>query len=143
MAEFEGMVEIDISEEEENIPEPTMRRQNLVSELQSRVQSAKSFHKKAFEQMKSDMEATYKGFSDSSWDDQKYVANILQRHVHQRTAALYAKNPKPVAQRRRRLDYDLWDGDDKTLAMARNELDASKKQGFQPSPFSVRLVQEF
>ena len=55
MAEFEGMVEIDISEEEENIPEPTMRRQNLVSELQSRVQSAKSFHKKAFEQMKSDM----------------------------------------------------------------------------------------
>ncbi|SVB63048.1 uncharacterized protein METZ01_LOCUS215902, partial [marine metagenome] len=143
MAEFEDMVEMDVSEDEENTPEPTQRRQNLVSELQSRVQSAKSFHKKAFEQMKADMEATYKGYADKSWDDDKYVANILQRHVHQRTAALYAKNPKPVAQRRRKLDYDIWDGDEKTLAMARSEIDAAQKQGFQPSPFAAQLVQEF
>ena len=143
MAEFEDMVEMDVSEDEENTPEPTQRRQNLVSELQSRIQSAKSFHKKAFEQMKADMEATYKGYADKSWDDDKYVANILQRHVHQRTAALYAKNPKPVAQRRRKLDYDIWDGDEKTLAMARSEIDAAQKQGFQPSPFAAQLVQEF
>jgi len=144
MAELDlEMDDLDVSEEEENTPEPTQRRQNLVSELQSRVQSAKSFHKKAFEQMKSDMDAAYKGYADKSWDDDKYVANILQRHVHQRTAALYAKNPKPVAQRRRKLDYNIWDGDEKTLAMARSELDAAQKQRFQPSPFSVRLVQEF
>ena len=74
---------MDVSEEEEEeiIPEPTTRRQNLVSSLQARVQSAKQFHKKAFDQMKADMDAAYKGYADKSWDDEKYVANILQRHV--------------------------------------------------------------
>ena len=132
----------EVEKAEEEIPEPTRRRQNLVSELQARVKSAKSYHKKAFDQMKADMHAAYKGYADKSWDDDKYIANILQRHVQQRTAALYAKNPKPVAQRRRRLDYQIWDGDEKTLAMAHSEIKAAMQNGFPPSPFAMKLVQE-
>ena len=72
MAEFDAL-SMDVSEEEEEeiIPEPTTRRQNLVSSLQARVQSAKQFHKKAFDQMKADMDAAYKGYADKSWDDEK------------------------------------------------------------------------
>ena len=144
MAEIEvDMNILEVSGEEvEEIPEPTRRRQNLVSELQARVKSAKSYHKKAFDQMKADMQAAYKGYADKSWDDDKYIANILQRHVQQRTAALYAKNPKPVAQRRRRLDYTIWDGDEKKLAMAHSEINAAQQNGFPPSPFAMQLVQE-
>ena len=145
MAEIEldmNVLDVQEVEEKEEIPEPTMRRQNLVSELQARVKSAKSFHKKAFDQMKADMEAAYKGYADKSWDDEKYIANILQRHVQQRTASLYAKNPKCVAQRRRRLDYQIWDGDEKKLAMAHSEIKAAMQNGFPPSPFAMKLVQE-
>ena len=144
MAEFDAL-SMDVSEEEEEeiIPEPTTRRQNLVSSLQARVQSAKQFHKKAFDQMKADMDAAYKGYADKSWDDEKYVANILQRHVQQRTAALYAKNPKPVAQRRRRLDYNIWDGDPKSLAMAHSEIKAAQQNKFPPRPLAMQLVKEY
>ena len=62
-----------------------------------------------------DMDAALNGFDDKSWSDDQYVANILQRHVQQRTAQLYAKNPKALAKRRTRMDYAVWDGDEDTL----------------------------
>ena len=68
--------------------------------------------------MREDMEAVFRGYADKGWGKENYVANILHRHVHQRTAALYAKNPKCQATRRKRLDYKFWDGDEKTLAEA-------------------------
>ena len=106
--------------EEVEIPE---RRRALVSQLQARVRAAKKFHEKAFRQMRKDMEAVFQGYSkESGWGDNKYIANILQRHVHQRTAALYSKNPKPVATRRERLDYQHWDGKPESLAQARAEV---------------------
>ncbi len=143
MAEFEEEMELADPTEKEEIPEPTQRRQALVSKLQSQIKSAKKFHEKAFKQMKSDMEAVFQGFSDTGWDDDKYVANLLQRHVHQRTAALYAKNPKPVASRRKRLDYQLWDEDPMSLAKAFSEVDAATKNNVPPGPQAQQLVQEF
>ncbi|WP_447497402.1 hypothetical protein, partial [Clostridioides difficile] len=38
----------------------------------------------------------------------KYVANITLRHVQQRVAALYAKNPKAVARRREQILHTVW-----------------------------------
>jgi len=143
MAEFEEEMELADPTEKEEIPEPTQRRQALVSKLQSQIKSAKKFHEKAFKQMKSDMEAVFQGFSDTGWGDDKYVANLLQRHVHQRTAALYAKNPKPVASRRKRLDYKLWDEDPMSLAKAFSEVDAATKNNVPPGPQAQQLVQEF
>ena len=143
MAEFEEEIELADPSEKEEIPEPTQRRQALVSKLQSQIKSAKKFHEKAFKQMKSDMDAVYLGFSDTGWDGDKYIANLLQRHVHQRTAALYAKNPKPVASRRKRMDYQLWDEDPMTLARAYSEVEAAKQNNVPPGPQAAQLVQEF
>ena len=143
MAEFEEEMDLADPTEKEEIPEPTQRRQALVSKLQSQIKSAKKFHEKAFKQMKGDMDAVFQGFSDTGWDEDKYVANLLQRHVHQRTAALYAKNPKPVASRRKRLDYQVWDEDPMTLAKAFSEVDAATKNNVPPGPQAQQLVQEF
>ena len=107
-----------IAVEKEEKPEPTERRKALVSDWQSKIKSAKGFHEKAYKQMKKDMDAALHGFDDTQWNDKNYVANILQRHVQQRTASLYAKNPKATAKRRERMDYAVWDSDEKTLQAA-------------------------
>ena len=132
-----------IEEEEEKEKELTERRKALVSQLQGKVKSAKQYHKKAFNQMREDMEAVFRGYSDKGWNKENYVANILHRHVHQRTAALYAKNPKPVASRRKRLDYKIWDGDEKSLAEAYSKMQAATMAQMPPNPQDVQIVQDY
>lgn len=102
-------------------------RKKLVKEIQGRVHSAKSHYKNEFDQMRRDMDLAYNGFDKRLWDDSKYVANIIQRHVQQRTAALYAKNPRAVSKRRNRKDYSIYDGDQEALAAARAAIDVAKR----------------
>ena len=140
---FSEMVVMDDSGKPEEVEIPE-RRRALVSQLQARVRAAKKFHQKAFRQMNFDMEAVFRGYSkDAGWGDNKYVANILQRHVHQRTAALYSKNPKPVATRRQRLDYQHWDGKPESLAQARAEVAAALQVGMPPPMNSALVVQDY
>lgn len=134
---------MEVTEMTEEIPEPTQRRRALVSEVQSRVENAKAFHSKAFKQMRSDMKAAYKGFNEKEWDDHRYVANILQRHVQQRTAALYAKNPKPVARRRERLEYQMWDGEEETLSNAYAMVAGAQQTGMEPPPDAIAMIQDY
>ena len=92
---------------EEEDTEPTMRRKALVSHWLELLHTAKGYHESAFRQMKTDMDSAYRGYDPKKWDDDNYVANILQRHVQQRTASLYAKNPKAVCKRRQRMDFQF------------------------------------
>jgi hypothetical protein len=123
--------------------EPTARRKALVSGWLSKIKSAKGFHDKAYKQMRKDMDATLKGFDDTLWDDSQYVANILQRHVQQRTAQLYAKNPKAVAKRRKRMEHVAWDGDQKTLMMAYEASQQAAEMGMPPPPEAAMIIQDF
>ncbi|WP_447515080.1 hypothetical protein, partial [Clostridioides difficile] len=52
----------------------------------------------------------------------KYVANITLRHVQQRVAALYAKNPKAVARRREQILHTVWDGTNQSLQTAQTQI---------------------
>ena len=141
MAEME--MEVVSTDKKEEKPDPPERRRSLVVELQQRVRGAKGFHDKAFKQMKEDMKAAYNGFNDREWDSNRYVANILQRHVQQRTAALYAKNPRPLARRRNRMDYRIWDGDEETLVQARMAVDMAMQQQLPPPLPAVQLLQDY
>jgi len=96
---------------------PEGSRGVLVKEVIERVQAADKFHQSAFGQMKRDMDLAADGHGEE-WEDEWYVANIVQRHIQQRTAALYAKNPKAVAKRRDRMDYAVWDENPRTLERA-------------------------
>jgi hypothetical protein len=96
-------------------PDPPERRKRLVAAWTSRVKSAKQFWKPAFDRMREDQEFCFgKQWSKNS-TDRRYVANLTLRLVAQKTAFLYAKNPKAVAKKRPRLNATSWDESQTTL----------------------------
>ena len=124
---------------DEKDKEVTTSRRNLVTELIARVNSGKAAHKKAFDQMKADMDLAFYGYDPKMWDDEKYVVNLAQRHVQQRTAALYAKNPRAVAKPRRRLMNTIWDGKPETIEQAK-AVKQMAQQAMEPIPQAVAMV---
>ncbi len=95
-------------------------RTELVTRITKDVTEARAFWAKDFERMRKDQDfllgLQYAG--QDSLEDDRYVANIVQRHVQQRTAAVYAKNPTVVARRKETLDYLIWDENPLTYTMA-------------------------
>ena len=132
---------IDTADEEK--PKPTHRRTALVSQWLSKIKHAKKFHEKSFKQMRSDMDAVLNGYDQKDWSNENYVANILQRHVQQRTASLYAKNPKAVAKRRKRMSYEFWDGEADTLAQAFMASEASAQNGLPVPAAASMIIQDY
>lgn len=122
-------------------PELAASRKALVSEWQDKVLKAKAHWEDAHKRMKEDMNF----FMGEQWphgNGDKYVANLVQRHVQQRVAALYAKNPKAVAKRRETLDFTLWDETPGSLEMAKVVSEQSINQTGQPDPRSAALLQD-
>ncbi len=111
-------------------PDPAQSRKALVTAMSDMVREGKKHWDKIFKQMEKDQrfcageqwpsETKSAYFNDA--EDDRYVANIVLRHVQQRVAALYAKNPKAVARRRKRLLATVWDGNVQTLQMAQQLL---------------------
>jgi len=90
---------------------------NLVKQIQKRIREDKKHHKPAFDLMRRDMYIARHGATPeyaAGW----YRANLAGRHVKNKTAALYAKNPKVVAKRRESLDFAVWDEDPKSIDTA-------------------------
>jgi hypothetical protein len=114
-----------------NPPEPAPRRQALVEEWLAKVEFAKKKWKPRFDRMRADASfahgmqwSTAATANDPNADapETRYVANIIQRHIQQRVSGLYAKNPRFVAQRRRRLSTAVWDGSPQTLEAAKQAM---------------------
>src|ERR1017187_27672 len=92
-----------------------LTEENSVKLWRKRVKDAKAYFEKDFKRMKEDMEfaANIQWEGDDSMDvglDARYKANFITNHVNNKVASLYAKNPKCEAQRRKRLDFAVWDG---------------------------------
>ncbi|HEV2155413.1 hypothetical protein [Bradyrhizobium sp.] len=77
----------------------------------------KRHHAKAFKRMRRDMFIATNG-RDETWAESNYKANIAGRHVKNKVATLYAKNPKATARRAEKLDFALWDEDPQSLMQA-------------------------
>jgi hypothetical protein len=88
-----------------------------VNKLIARIKADKEHHKSAYDRMRADMFMAFHG-RDDSYSAKNYKANFAGRHVKQKTAALYAKNPKAVARRAERLDFEIWDESPESLMMA-------------------------
>jgi hypothetical protein len=115
--------------------EPDEAEKKLVGKLTKRILADRSHHKKAFERMREDMEIARRG-APKGWPESSYVANITGRHINQKTAALYAKNPKAVARRRERLDFRIWDEDNQSLMMALQTAMTAPPPAMQVDPMS-------
>lgn len=96
-------------------------RKALLKAVCKGVTEARAYWKDDFNRMKKDQDfllgLQYMG-QTSIDDDDRYIANIVQRHVQQRTAAVYAKNPTVVARRKESLDFVIWDENPLTYQMA-------------------------
>lgn len=96
-------------------PDVSDRRKALIAAWSRRVKDAKGHWKKAFDRMLEDEEFAFGKQWSKNNDDRRYVANLTLRLVAQKTAFLYAKNPKAIARRRERLNTTSWDGKQSTL----------------------------
>jgi|SRR5882672_449404 len=98
---------------------PESRRQG-VAKLMQEVKLDKAHFEADFKQMRVDMDFArgWQWPDQQGWSDDRYTANIVQRHVNQRVSALYAKNPTFVARRKKRLDFAVWDENPQSAMLA-------------------------
>lgn len=106
--------EVNQATEASNAPQ---RDKQLVTQIQRTIADDKRHHAAAFKRMRRDMQVAMWG-AEKDWGPERYRANISGRHVKQKTAALYAKNPKVVAKRRETMDFAVWDENPDSLMMA-------------------------
>jgi hypothetical protein len=138
-------------------------RTALVGKWVERIKASKKHFKDDFKRMDKCMQLAAEG-ADEAWvKDEKYVVAIINRHINQAVAQLYAKDPRAVATRRRKMMFTLWDGDPQTYAAALLATQpppppvdpmtgaampvpvdpmTGEPVGFQPDPNAVALVGE-
>lgn len=110
-------------------------REALVKQWMSRIRSAEGHYRKQWERIEMCMEIARLGSSKQWADADMYVVPVINRHINQAVAQLYAKNPKPVIERRRRRLTTDWDGTMQTL-------DAAMQQAVMGDPMSQKIVRE-
>lgn len=149
-------------------PEVPTARKTHVADLISEIKKDKEHWKPVFERMRTCTKLAANGTTSSTAakaPDGMYVVPIINRHINQATATLYAKNPKAVAKRKKKLLYKLWDGDPATITAAFQAIqppqppvgpDGAPMQAppapidpmtgqpapFQPDPNAVALLEE-
>lgn len=127
-----------------NTPEPDQARLALVRDWCKKIVEAKTYHEKSFKRMKEDMEfVSGKQWNGQDFGDDKYTANITQRHIAQRVAALYAKNPRATTKRKKRLEFSVWDGSSASLMQAQSVSAMMMQQGMPADPQAMAVIQDF
>jgi hypothetical protein len=112
-------------------PKMSPARKALVEVWQKRVKQSEAHWEKEYKRMRRDMQFA-RGLQwegQTSTDDERYVANMTQRHIAQKTAALYAKNPVAEAKRKKTLDFTIWDGDPQSYLMAQEMIATAQQAG--------------
>lgn len=89
-----------------------------VSKWQKKILAAKKFFEKDFKRMREDMKIAKQGADDEWVNAGNYTVPIINRYINQSVSGLYAKNPTAIAERRKTLDYTLWDGKPDTAMAA-------------------------
>lgn len=105
-------------------PEQSESDKRLVKEIQARIRADKEHHKPAFKRMRRDMRLAMHGADPEQWAETRYRANVAGRHVKQKVASLYAKNPKVIAKTRERMEFTVWDESPESLMMAMQAVQA-------------------
>jgi hypothetical protein len=121
-------------------PDVDDARRAHVAKVLDEVKRDEKKWQSAFNRMKKDSEFVRKQLPNETENDERAKVNIVQRHIQQRVATLYAKNPTFVTERRKRLEYAVWDGKKSTLDAAAQELDATGGDPTKASPQTAALL---
>ena len=93
-------------------------RKALVKDWQDKILDSRKHHEKVFKRMRKNQDFAMQG-ADKAWKNSgKYTVPILPRYINQAVSSLYARNPTSTFSRRRRLQYQLFDGRSDTLQAA-------------------------
>src|SRR5271157_187559 len=113
-------------------PEVAQLEVETVKLWTSRIKRAKQYFEEDFKRMKENMEfaAGLQWDGQEQMNDDRYVANFITHQTNQKVASLYARDPKAISRRRKRLDYQLWDGKIETLQGAAMAMQQSMMGGF-------------
>jgi hypothetical protein len=130
-----------IDKQDHQHPDDKEREKAAVRSWQSRLKSAKEVQKPVFQEMRDSMKfaAGLQWPGQKKRDDGRYVANWTLREVNSKVAALYAKNPTAEYQRRKRLDFALYDGKLENLVPIIQQAQASPA-GLLGLPFESRAL---
>lgn len=98
-------------------PNPDEARRALVTERCAAIREDKRCWAKAFKKMSWDLKfvAGRNQYVNQTPEDQRYMVNLVYRHIRHKTGSIYAKNPTPVAKLKQKLRYQVWDGRPETL----------------------------
>lgn len=101
-------------------PDPDPARDALIKDWLDKIAGAKTYwEKKAFKPMRFWAKfARGEQWPDQMTDDDRYQANLTLRNINQKVSAIYAKNPKVVAERRPQMYHLAWDGSQEQLKQA-------------------------
>ena len=90
----------------------------LVKKWTDKIVAARKHHAKTFKKIRENQDFARLGASKQWVESGKYTVPILARHINQSVSALYARNPKSAAERRKRMMYRVWDGREDSLNAA-------------------------
>lgn len=107
----------------------------LVKTWLARIKAGKKASEKAFKQMKENEYLATHGASKEWRAGKNYTVAILNRHINQAVAQLYARDPVAVAKPRKKMRYTLWDGRPDTL-------NAAMTMAAQGDPTGLAMVQD-
>lgn len=110
----------EVAQPEPQVAEPPLSVSAAVKEWTLRIRDAKVYWNDDFKRMRRNMEFAggFQWLGQTEMDDPRYTANMTLRVINQKVASLYARDPKAIARRRKRLDYQVWDGKLETLQQA-------------------------
>jgi hypothetical protein len=144
-AEYEDEQDLTIPPTGEYEDEPNDQVKAKVTAWCKKVEKAKNHWEDDFDRMADDMDFAAglqwpeQETIDDSENGYRYVVNLVQRHLRQREAGLYAKNPRAVAHQRKTRLYRVWDGDANTLLEAQMTLQQVQMQ-MQQNPAAGQML---
>lgn len=97
-----------------DVPEDEKAR---VKQWLDKIKASEEFFEETFKRMKTSQQIVRDGH-DKEWTAENYSVPILQRHINVSVASLYARNPVATAKRRKKLMFQLWDGNYQSLQQA-------------------------
>lgn len=105
-------------------------RAALVKKILKDIKAGEAHWKDDFDEMEKDIKFVA-NLKNEQWDGRAdpYVCNLVLRHVQERTAALYAKNPRVRARRKERMDFVVWDEKAETLQAALTNMQTAAQTG--------------
>lgn len=118
----------------------------LVKKWTQRIRSDREFHKAEFDRMRESMEFVagiqMQGQVKMN-DEDRTIVNLVNRLVNQKVATLYAKDPKAIARRRKRLDFQLYDGQVEHMTSAVMGMQNMMTGQAPFDPNTLAMIQDF